>query len=192
MHGDDEREEGSRRHGHVPVMLDRILALLAPALSAPSDEDAIYVDATLGLAGHAAAVLAAHPRARLIGLDRDTTALERSRRRLEPYADRITLVHAVYDRIPEVLADLGVPRAHAVLFDLGVSSPQLDEAERGFAYSYDAPLDMRMDRTQALTAEEVVNTYTVADLTRILRDYGEERYARRVAEAIVRARARAP
>ncbi len=192
MHGDAEREGGDRARGHVPVMLDRILALLAPALSAPSDEDAIYVDATLGLAGHAAAVLAAHPRSRLVGLDRDTTALERSRRRLEPYADRVTLVHAVYDELPRVLADLGVPHAHAILFDLGVSSPQLDEPERGFAYSYDAPLDMRMDRTQRLTAEQVVNTYPVAELTRILRDYGEERFARRVAEAIVRERGRAP
>src|SRR3954466_7644115 len=192
MHGDDEREEGSRAHGHVPVMLDRILALLAPALSVPSDEDAIYVDATLGLAGHAEAILAAHPRARLIGLDRDTTAIERSARRLAPYAGRVTLAHAVYDELPRVLANEGVSRVHAVLFDLGVSSPQLDEAERGFAYSYDAPLDMRMDREQSLTAEEVVNTYSVADLTRVLRDYGEERYARRVAEAIVRERGRAP
>jgi 16S rRNA (cytosine1402-N4)-methyltransferase len=173
-------------------MLGRILALLGPALSAPSDEDVFFVDATLGLGGHASAVLEAHPRTRLIGLDRDTTALERSRRRLEPYAGRVRLVHAVYDEIPAILADLRVSRVHAVLFDLGVSSPQLDEAERGFAYSYDAPLDMRMDRTQALTAEEVVNTYSAGDLTRILRDYGEERYARRVAEAIVRERGRAP
>src|SRR4051794_6015763 len=113
MHGDDEREEGLRAHGHVPVMLDRILALLAPALSVPSDEDAIYVDATLGLGGHAAAVLAAPPRARLIGLDRDTTALERSRQRLEPYAGRFTLAHAVYDELPRVLAELGVRRVNA-------------------------------------------------------------------------------
>jgi 16S rRNA (cytosine1402-N4)-methyltransferase len=173
-------------------MLDRILALLGPALSASSDEDVFFVDATLGLGGHAAAVLEAHPRATLIGLDRDTTAIERSGRRLAAHAGRIHLVHAVYDEIPQVLADLGVPGVHAVLFDLGVSSPQLDEAERGFAYSYDAPLDMRMDRTQELTAEQVVNTYSASDLTRILRDYGEERFARRVAEAIVRERGRAP
>jgi 16S rRNA (cytosine1402-N4)-methyltransferase len=192
MQGDEEREGGPRAPGHVPVMLDRILALLGPALSTPSDEDTFLIDATLGLGGHASAILAAHPRARLIGLDRDTTALERSRRRLKPYADRISLVHAVYDEIPQVLDDLRIPRVDAVLFDLGVSSPQLDEAERGFAYSYEAPLDMRMDRTQALTAEEVVNTYSAADLTRILRDYGEERYARRVAEAIIRERGRAP
>lgn len=192
MHSDAEREEGPRAQGHVPVMLDRVLALLAPALTAPSDEDALYVDATLGLGGHAEAVLAAHPRARLIGLDRDTTAIERSRRRLQPHADRVTLVHAVYDELPRVLRDLGVARVHAVLFDLGVSSPQLDEAERGFAYSYDAPLDMRMDRTQELTAEAVVNDYSAADLSRILRVYGEERFARRVADAIVRERTREP
>jgi|1185.fasta_scaffold13622_2 16S rRNA (cytosine1402-N4)-methyltransferase len=192
MRGDEERAGGPRAAGHVPVMLDRILALLGPALSASSDEDVFFVDATLGLGGHAAAVLEAHPRATLIGLDRDTTAIERSGRRLAPYSGRIHLVHAVYDEIPRVLDELGVPGVHAVLFDLGVSSPQLDEAERGFAYSYDAPLDMRMDRTQELTAEEVVNTYSASDLTRILRDYGEERFARRVAQAIVRERGRAP
>ncbi|GLY82715.1 16S rRNA (cytosine(1402)-N(4))-methyltransferase RsmH [Actinoallomurus iriomotensis] len=192
MRGDEEREGGPRATGHVPVMLDRILALLGPALSTPSDEDVFFVDATLGLGGHAAAVLEAHPRVTLIGLDRDTSAIERSGRRLEAYAGRTRLVHAVYDEIPRVLAELGIPDVHAVLFDLGVSSPQLDEAERGFAYSYDAPLDMRMDRTQELTAEQVVNTYSASDLTRILRDYGEERFARRVAEAIVRERGRAP
>ncbi len=192
MRGDEERAGGPRAAGHVPVMLDRILALLGPALSASSDEDLYFVDATLGLGGHAEAVLSAHPRVTLIGLDRDTTAIERSGRRLAVYSSRTRLVHAVYDELPEVLADLGVPGVHAVLFDLGVSSPQLDEAERGFAYSYDAPLDMRMDRTQELTAEEVVNTYSAADLARILRDYGEERFARRVAAAIVRERGRAP
>jgi 16S rRNA (cytosine1402-N4)-methyltransferase len=195
MRGDEEREGGPRARGaqgHVPVMLDRILALLGPALSAPSDDDVFFVDATLGLGGHSAAVLEAHPRVTLIGLDRDTTAIERAGRRLEAYSDRIHLVHAVYDELPRVLADLGISGVHAVLFDLGVSSPQLDEAERGFAYSYDAPLDMRMDRTQELTAEQVVNTYSASDLTRILRDYGEERFARRVAQAIVRERGRAP
>lgn len=192
MRRDEEREGGPRAHGHVPVMLDRILAVLGPALSAPSDEDVFFVDATLGLGGHSEAVLSAHPGVTLIGLDRDTTAIDRTGCRLAAYAGRVRLVHAVYDEIPRVLADLGVAGVHAVLFDLGVSSPQLDEPERGFAYSYDAPLDMRMDRTQELTAEEVVNTYSVAELTRILRDYGEERFARRVAEAIVRERGRAP
>ncbi|MCW2904081.1 MAG: S-adenosyl-methyltransferase MraW [Streptosporangiaceae bacterium] len=180
--------------GHVPVMLDRVLSLLAPALAAPGPggADPIYVDATLGMGGHAEAMLLAHPRLRLVGLDRDTSALERSRRRLAPFGDRVTLTHAVYDELPDVLSDLDIATVQGVLFDLGVSSPQLDEAERGFAYSYDAPLDMRMDQTRGLTAAEVLNTYPAEDLTRILRVYGEERFARRVAAAIVRERGREP
>lgn len=168
-------------------MLERVLDLLAPALEGPQP---ILVDANLGLGGHAEALLAAHPRLRLIGIDRDPTAIERSTERLRPYRDRITLVRAVSDRLADVLAEVGVSRVNGVLFDLGVSSPQLDEAERGFAYSYDAPLDMRMDRDQELTAAHVVNTYPVGELTRILRDYGEERFARRVATLIVEERAR--
>ncbi|MBO4275791.1 16S rRNA (cytosine(1402)-N(4))-methyltransferase RsmH, partial [Microbispora triticiradicis] len=128
----------------------------------------------------------------LVGIDRDPTAIARSTARLAPYADRITLVRAVSDELADVLHDAGRPRIDAALFDLGVSSPQLDEAERGFAYSYDAPLDMRMDRDQELTAERVVNTYPVADLIRILRDYGEERFAARVANLIVKERAKDP
>ncbi|MGK5558362.1 16S rRNA (cytosine(1402)-N(4))-methyltransferase RsmH [Actinomadura kijaniata] len=177
--------------GHVPVMLDRVLELLRPAVQV-TDRDPVYLDGTLGMGGHAEAMLRAHPRLRLVGLDRDPTALERSGRRLAPFGDRVTLVHAVYDELPEVLARLGVPRIDAALFDLGVSSPQLDEADRGFAYSYDAPLDMRMDRTQSLTAAEVVNGYPPAELARILREYGEERFAQRIAAAIVRERERAP
>jgi len=177
-------------HGHVPVLLGRVQSLLEPAFATTAAP--VYVDATLGMGGHAYAMLEANPRLRLIGLDRDPIALERSRRRLAPYSDRVLLEHAVYDQLPEVLAGLGVPQVQGILFDLGVSSPQLDEAERGFAYSYDAPLDMRMDQTQELTAGQVVNTYTIADLTRILRDYGEERYAHRVAQAIARARGTAP
>jgi 16S rRNA (cytosine1402-N4)-methyltransferase len=174
-------------------MLDRILALLGPALAAaPSDEDVFFVDATLGLGGHSAAVLETHPRATLIGLDRDTTAIERAGRRLAPYAGRTHLVHAVYDEMPRVLAGLGVTGVHAVLFDLGVSSPQLDEPTRGFAYSYDAPLDMRMDRRQPLTAAQVVNTYPAARLAQVLREYGEERFARKIADAVVRHRERSP
>ncbi|POM23998.1 Ribosomal RNA small subunit methyltransferase H [Actinomadura rubteroloni] len=177
--------------GHVPVMLDRVLELAAPAVDRVTGRAPVHLDATLGMGGHAAAMLAAHPDLRLIGLDRDTTALERSARRLAPFGDRVTLVHAVYDEIPGVLARLGVPALDSALFDLGVSSPQLDEAERGFAYSYDAPLDMRMDRTQDLTAAEVVNGYPPAELARILREYGEERFAQRIAAAIVRARTEA-
>ncbi|URN00443.1 16S rRNA (cytosine(1402)-N(4))-methyltransferase RsmH [Actinomadura madurae] len=173
-------------------MLGRVLELLVPAAEAVTGRAPVYLDATLGMGGHAEAMLRAVPELRLIGLDRDTTALERSARRLAPFGDRATLEHAVYDEIPAVLRRLGVPAVDAVLFDLGVSSPQLDESGRGFAYSYDAPLDMRMDRTQSLTAAEVVNGYPPAELARILREYGEERFAQRIAAAIVRERERAP
>ena len=174
---------------HVPVMRDRVVALLAPALREPGS---VFVDATLGLGGHSAAVLSEVPTCRLVGLDRDTAALEIARERLAPWSDRITLVHAVYDRMPEVLQSLGIAEVQGILFDLGVSSMQLDEADRGFAYAQDAPLDMRMDRTTGSTAADVLNTYSVEDLTRILRAYGEERYARRIAERIVAEREIAP
>jgi 16S rRNA (cytosine1402-N4)-methyltransferase len=173
---------------HVPVLLDRCLGLLAPALTSPDD---VVVDCTLGMGGHAEGLLARTP-ARLIGLDRDPEALRRSERRLSPYRERVTLVHAVYDALPEVLADLGLERVQGVLFDLGVSSLQLDEAARGFAYAQDAPLDMRMDPTTGISAEQVVNTYDGKALARILKEYGEERFASRVADAIVRERAKAP
>ena len=174
---------------HVPVMRDRVVALLAPALREPGS---VFVDATLGLGGHSAAVLSEVPTCRLVGLDRDTAALEIARERLAPWSDRVTLVHAVYDRMPEVLQSLGIAEVQGILFDLGVSSMQLDEADRGFAYAQDAPLDMRMDRTTGSTAADVLNTYSVEDLTRILRAYGEERYARRIAERIVAERQIAP
>ncbi|WP_017612948.1 16S rRNA (cytosine(1402)-N(4))-methyltransferase RsmH [Nocardiopsis salina] len=174
---------------HVPVMLDRIVELLAPALTEPG---AVLVDGTLGLGGHSEALLKACPEMRLVGVDRDTSALERSARRLEPYADRTRFVHTVYSDIPGALDEAGVGRAQAVLLDLGVSSPQLDETDRGFAYAHDAPLDMRMDRTQELTAADVVNTYPVAELTRVLRVHGEERFASRVARAIERRRSKGP
>ncbi len=174
---------------HTPVMLDRCLDLLAPALSAP---DAVLVDATLGLGGHAERALRRFDRLRLVGLDRDPQALRLAGTRLAPFGDRAMLAHAVYDQMPAVLAGLGLREAHGVLFDLGVSSLQLDEATRGFAYAQDAPLDMRMDPTQGISAAEVVNTYSAADLARVLRDYGEERFARRIADAIVRERDRAP
>ena len=174
---------------HVPVLLERTLALLAPALDGPG---AVVVDATLGLGGHSAALLERHPAVRLVGLDRDPDALALTRVRLAPYADRTVLVHAVYDELPDVLAQLGLERVQGVLFDLGVSSLQLDEAERGFAYAQDAPLDMRMDRTRGQTAAEVLNTYPAEDLARILRSYGEERFARRIADRVVREREREP
>jgi 16S rRNA (cytosine1402-N4)-methyltransferase len=174
---------------HVPVLLDRVVGLLAPALAEPGS---VVVDCTLGLGGHAEGLLAAVPQARLIGLDRDPEALRRSAARLAPHAERTTLVHAVYDELPRVLADLGLDRVQGVLFDLGVSSLQLDEAARGFAYAQDAPLDMRMDPTTGRTAADVVNEYDARALARVLREFGEERFAARIAEAIVRERAREP
>jgi 16S rRNA (cytosine1402-N4)-methyltransferase len=174
---------------HSPVMTDSVLALLAPALEPPGS---ILVDATLGRAGHAGALLAAHPGLALIGVDADDAAIEASRRLLTPYQDRVTLVHSAFDELSEILSGLGLARIQGILFDLGVSSPQLDDPARGFAYSYDAPLDMRMDRTAALTAADVVNTYSAARLAQVLRAYGEERFARRIADAVVRERARAP
>ncbi|MGE5718850.1 MAG: 16S rRNA (cytosine(1402)-N(4))-methyltransferase RsmH [Nocardioidaceae bacterium] len=177
---------------HVPVLLDRVVALVAPALTVPDREHTVFVDATLGLAGHSEAVLQACPQARLVGVDRDTHALDRARQRLEPFAGRVDLAHAVYDEIPEVLADLGIEHADAILFDLGVSSMQLDVRERGFAYAEDAPLDMRMNDTAGQTAADILNTYPVEELSRILKIYGEERFARRIAEAVVREREREP
>jgi len=177
------------RGTHVPVLLERCLELLSPALDRPG---AVHVDATLGLGGHAEAVLAAHPALTLVGLDRDREALDLAGRRLARFADRAHLVHAVYDQIADVLGDLDIVTVNGVLFDLGVSSLQLDDAARGFAYAQDAPLDMRMDQSRGRTAAEVVNTYPAADLARILRVYGEERFSSRVAAAIVRERAKAP
>jgi 16S rRNA (cytosine1402-N4)-methyltransferase len=174
---------------HIPVMLERCVEILGPALERPG---AVVLDATLGLGGHSEAFLQRFPEARLIGLDRDPQALEASGRRLAPFGGRATLVHAVYDEIPEVLEGLGVTELSGTLFDLGVSSLQLDMRERGFAYSYDAPLDMRMDSSRGITAAEIVNTYPAADIARILRDYGEERFARRIADNIVAEREKEP
>ncbi|MER7999212.1 16S rRNA (cytosine(1402)-N(4))-methyltransferase RsmH [Streptomyces sp. NPDC095613] len=174
---------------HVPVMLQRCLDLLAPALAEPG---AVVVDCTLGLGGHSEALLATFPSARLIALDRDQEALRLSAERLAPYGDRATLVHAVYDELPDVLARLGVGRVQGVLFDLGVSSMQLDESDRGFAYAQDAPLDMRMDQTAGVSAAEVLNTYPPGELVRILRAYGEEKQAKRIVSAIVKEREKQP
>ena len=174
---------------HVPVLLARTLELLAPAVGEPG---AVVVDATLGMGGHSEALLQQFAGLRLVGLDRDPQALALAGERLAPYADRTTLVHAVYDELADVLGRLGARRVQGVLFDLGVSSLQLDEPGRGFAYAQDAPLDMRMDQSRGITAAEVVNTYPPAELARVLREYGEERFARRVADAIARERDREP
>ena len=174
---------------HVPVLLDRCVALLAPALSG---SEAVVVDCTLGMGGHAEALLQAAPQVRLVGLDRDPEALRRSGERLAAYASRIHLVHAIYDELPDVLEDLGLGCVSGVLFDLGVSSLQLDETGRGFSYAQDAPLDMRMDPTRGLTAAEIVNGYDGKAIAKVLKEYGEERFASRIADAIVRERAREP
>ncbi|WP_200834636.1 16S rRNA (cytosine(1402)-N(4))-methyltransferase RsmH [Amycolatopsis alkalitolerans] len=174
---------------HVPVLLGRVLELFAPAVAG---RPAVLVDATVGLGGHSDALLSAHPRLRLIALDRDPQALERSAERLAHHGDRVELVHAVYDRIPEVLADRHLSTVDGVLFDLGVSSMQLDRTDRGFAYARDAPLDMRMDPTTGPTAADVLNTYPPAELVRVLRDYGEERFAQRIVKAVVAQREREP
>src|SRR3954469_3686770 len=171
---------------HVPVLLDRVVALLAPALDRPGS---VLVDATLGLGGHTEAVLARCPGTRVVGVDRDPHALSSAAARLAPVAERVTFVHAVYDAIPEILAEHGIGGpdhlVDGVLFDLGVSSMQLDVRDRGFAYAEDAPLDMRMDDSAGPTAADVLNTYSAQELARILRDYGEERFARRIADRIV-------
>jgi 16S rRNA (cytosine1402-N4)-methyltransferase len=185
---------GAGAAGHLPVMVEEVLGLFGPALE-PSG--AILVDATLGRGGHARALLDAHPGLALIGVDTDAQAIEESRRLLAPYAGRVTLVHSRNDEIPALLSrqnqgGLGDQRVQGVLFDLGVSSPQLDDPGRGFAYSYDAPLDMRMDQDNPLTAAEVLNTYPAERIAGVLRDYGEERFARRIADAIVRERSTAP
>ena len=174
---------------HTPVLLERCVELLAPALTRPG---AVLVDATEGMGGHSEALLERFPDIRLIGLDRDTDALRIAGERLARFGDRVTLVHTVYDGIAQAVASTGVSQIDGVLFDLGVSSLQLDEAARGFAYSQDAPLDMRMDQTAGTTAADIVATYGEGDLRRIFERYGEEKLAGRYARAILAARADAP
>jgi 16S rRNA (cytosine1402-N4)-methyltransferase len=195
--GADELGSSTGDFGHVPVLAQRCVELLTPALTRSHSDgsDAVLVDATLGAGGHAERFLTELPGLRLIGLDRDPSALDIARNRLAPFADRVTLVHTRYDGIAEALAEFGCGTTESVdgvLFDLGVSSMQLDRVERGFAYAKDAPLDMRMDPTSPLTAADIVNTYTEAELAGILHRFGEERFARRIAAQIVRRRARTP
>lgn len=176
---------------HQPVLLRDCVDLMAPALAKPGS---IAVDCTLGLAGHSTAFLKASPNARLIGIDRDTEALALATKRMEMegLADRFTPVHAAFDDFSQVLSDQGVDKVNAVFMDLGLSSLQIDETERGFSYSHDAPLDMRMDVTQPLTAEQVLAEYSFADLVRIFRTYGEERFSKQIAREIVRRRETEP
>jgi 16S rRNA (cytosine1402-N4)-methyltransferase len=174
---------------HTPVKLDRTVELLAPALDRPG---AVLVDATLGMGGHSEAFLSRFPDLVLVGLDRDTDAIAIARERLARFGDRVHLVHTVYDHFAKSLRELGIGAVDGILFDLGVSSLQLDRTDRGFSYSQDAPLDMRMDATSPLTAERVLAEYSESELRRIFYEYGEEKLAPRYARRIVEQRARAP
>ncbi len=174
---------------HTPVLADRVLALLAPALDQPN---AVLIDATLGHGGHSELALSTWPELTVIGLDRDLSAIDLSTHRLAPFGSRVIFVHAVYDQIPEVLAENNLSGAQGILFDLGVSSMQLDEPERGFSYSVDTFLDMRMDQSCGITAAEVLNTYEPGQLVRILRSYGDEKFATRIVERVVRERKAEP
>ena len=178
--------EMERDYGHTPVLLQECMEGLA------IQPGGVYVDGTLGRAGHSLEIVKRLTTGRLIALDRDMAAIEAARERLADYMDRVTLVHSNFSQLEQVLRELKVPFVDGMLFDLGVSSPQLDEAERGFSYMQDAPLDMRMDTAAALTAYEVVNTWSEEELRRILSEYGEERYAPRIARAIVRQRENGP
>ena len=174
--------EQDLHYGHRPVLLDECLEGLNIR------GDGIYIDGTLGRAGHSLEIARRLTTGRLISIDRDETAIEAAKERLSEYMDRVTLVHSNFDRLDEILRDLHIDGVDGMLFDLGVSSPQLDEAERGFSYMNDAPLDMRMDRTASLTAWDVVNGWSYEELRRILFEYGEERYAPVIAKHIVRER----
>ena len=171
---------------HVSVLLEECIQGLA------IKPEGIYVDGTLGGAGHSSRIAARLRGGRLIGIDRDEIALEAAGKRLEPYKDRVTLVHSNFSRIDSVLEELGIPGVDGILLDLGVSSPQLDDGSRGFSYMADAPLDMRMDHSDTLSADTVVNTWPYEELKRILYEYGEERYAPQIASAICKRRESAP
>jgi len=175
---------------HVSVMRDRCIDLLSPLIASSSNP--VVVDATLGLGGHTEALLQKFPHLTVIGIDRDLDAIAKATVRLAPFAERFMTAHSTFDHISDVVESFGYKHIDGALFDLGVSSMQLDQSERGFSYSQDAPLDMRMDRTQSLTAGEIINTYEPGQLVRILRTYGEEKFATRIVEAIVKQRAIAP
>jgi 16S rRNA (cytosine1402-N4)-methyltransferase len=186
---DDETRNPDAAALHTPVLADRIVALLAPSFVEPGS---VLVDCTLGMGGHSEAVLDRLPESRVVGIDRDREALDVAGRRLQRFGDRFVGVHATYDELAQVLGDLGLPHVAGVLLDLGVSSLQLDRAERGFAYRFDSPLDMRMDSSRGATAADLLNQAPVEELTRILREYGEEKFARKLALEIVRSRETEP
>ena len=175
---------------HISVMRDTCVELLTPAIN--KSETPVVVDATLGLGGHSEALLESNPNLVLIGIDRDLDAIVKAKNRLAKFENRAKLNHAIFDEITDVVNSFGFEKVDGILFDLGVSSMQLDQSDRGFSYSQDAPLDMRMDRSTGITASEIVNTYAPGELVRILRTYGEEKFATRIVENIVKERAKAP
>ena len=174
---------------HEPVMLERTLELLAPALAS---EKAVLVDCTLGLGGHSEAFLKAFENLTVIGIDRDLVALDLAAKRLEGFGSRVNYFHGTYEQIPEALAEFGFSEASAILMDLGVSSMQIDSPDRGFAYSFDAPLDMRMDASSGQTAAELLAYESEQELARIFKEYGEERFAKKIASEIVEIRGKSP
>jgi 16S rRNA (cytosine1402-N4)-methyltransferase len=175
---------------HISVMRDRCVELLTPAIIAV--ENPVVVDATLGLGGHTEALLEKFSHLTVIGIDRDLDALAKANLRLAPFGDRFKSAHSIFDQFSDVVDSFGYSEINGALFDLGVSSMQLDEGSRGFSYSHEAPLDMRMDQSRGITASEIVNTYQPGELVRILRIYGEEKFATRIVENIVKERAIAP
>ena len=175
---------------HISVMRDTCVDLLTPAIN--KSETPVVVDATLGLGGHSEALLESNPNLVLIGIDRDLDAIVKAKNRLAKFENRVKLNHAIFDEITDVVNSFGFEQVDGILFDLGVSSMQLDQSDRGFSYSQDAPLDMRMDRSTGITASEIINTYAPGELVRILRTYGEEKFATRIVENIVKERAKAP
>ena len=175
---------------HISVMRDTCIDLLTPAIN--KSETPVVIDATLGLGGHSEALLASNPNLVLIGIDRDLDAILKAKNRLAKFENRAMVSHAIFDEITDVVNSFGFEKVDGILFDLGVSSMQLDQSDRGFSYSHDAPLDMRMDRSTGITASEIVNTYAPGELVRILRTYGEEKFATRIVENIVKERAKAP
>ena len=178
--------KGEKLQLHIPVALDRCIALLTPALARNSEP--ILIDATLGMGGHTKALLESFPSLRVIAFDRDTSAIAVAKETLGDLSNRVTIIHAVYDQIASTLEELSVTSVDGVLFDLGVSSMQLDEAERGFAYSQEAPLDMRMDQSTGSSALDILNSYSRSELIQVIRTYGEEKFAPRIVDNIIVAR----
>lgn len=200
---DRSAAETATGHGHIPVMRDRMRDLLAPAITRENADGAgaVLIDGTLGAGGHAEFFLTSFPGLHLIGFDRDAAALAGARERLAPFSERTSFVHATYDEVARGLADGDGPACElartqggvdAALYDLGVSSMQLDQVERGFAYATDAPLDMRMNQSTGMTAADVLNTYSHGDLARVLKVYGDERFAGKIASAVLTAREQEP